>query len=97
MHDVLHEILGNALHERAKHVVTLALPLGEWVFLTHRTQVDALLEVVHLFEMFTPALVDNAQHHLTFNFAHYCFAELLFTLFIEHSRIGHHDVVNVVG
>ena len=70
MHDVLHEVLSDALHHGAKHFVTFTLPLGQWIFLSHGAKVDALLQVVHLFEMFTPTLVDNSQHDLTFNIAH---------------------------
>ena len=97
MHHVLHKVLGDALHERAKHLETFALPFGERILLPHRTQVDALLQVVHFFEMFTPALVNDAQHHLAFNFAHRDFAKLCFTRHVIRRRIGHHEVVHLVG
>ena len=71
MHDVLHEVLRDALHHGTKHLIALALPFGQRIFLAHSAQVDALLQIVHLFKMFTPTLINNAQHDLTFNIAHH--------------------------
>ena len=97
VHHIAHEVLCDALHERAEHVVTLALPLGERILLAHRAKVDSLLQIVHLFEVFAPTLVDDAQHDLTFDFTHDRLAELGFALRIERSRVGHDDVVHAVG
>ena len=44
---------------------------GDYQVLAHRAQVDALLQVVHLLEVLAPALVDDAQHHLTLDVAHH--------------------------
>ena len=96
VHDVPDEILGDALHEGAEHVVALALPFGKWVFLTHRTKVDPLLEVVHFLEVFAPTLVDDAQHDLSFDFTHDRLAEFGLALCVERGRIGHDDVVHAI-
>ena len=72
MHHVLHEILRDALHHGTEHFIAFALPFGQRIFLTHSTKVDALLQIVHLFKMLAPTLINNAQHDLTFNIAHDC-------------------------
>ncbi len=82
VHHVLHEVLGDAGHHRAEHLEALTLPLDERILLAHRPQVDAGLEVVHLLEMLTPALVDDAQHHLTLHLAEHLFAEFGLALLV---------------
>ncbi len=69
MHHVLHEVLRDAGHHGAEHLEAFTLPLDERILLPHRPQVDAALQVVHLLEVFPPALVDDAQHHLALDLA----------------------------
>ena len=97
VHHVAHEVLGDRLHHRPEHLVALALPLGERVLLAHRPEVDALLEVVHLLEVLAPALVDDAQHHLTLDLAHHLGTELGLALLVVGGGLGHHQVVEIVG
>ena len=97
VHHVAHEVLGDRLHHRPEHLVALALPLGERVLLTHRPEVDALLEVVHLLEVLTPALVDDAQHHLALDLAHHVGTELGLALLVVSGGLGHDEVVEGVG
>ena len=97
VHHVLHEVLGNAGHHRAEHVEAFPLPFGQRVLLAHRTEVDAALQVVHLFEMLAPALVDDPQHHLTLDLTQDVLTELGLTLFVVRCGVGHHDVIDLVG
>ncbi len=97
VHHVLHEVLGDAGHHGAEHLEAFALPLDERILLAHRPQVDAALEVVHLLEVLTPALVDDAQHHLTLDLAQYVGTEFLLATLVVRRRIGHDEVVDLVG
>ena len=97
VHHVLHEVLGDAGHHRAEHLEALTLPLDERVLLAHRPQVDAALEVVHLLEVLTPALVDDAQHHLTLDLAEDLGTEFLLAALVVRRGVGHEDVVQLVG
>ena len=73
---VLHEVVADRPHHLAEHVEALALPLGERVLLTHRAQVDALLQVVHLVEVLAPLAVENAEHHAPLELANAVFDRL---------------------
>ncbi len=97
VHHVLHEVLGDAGHHRPEHLEAFTLPLDERVLLTHRPQVDAALQVVHLLEVFTPTLVDDAQHHLTLDLAQHLGAEFLLAALVVRGGVGHEQVVELVG
>ena len=60
MHYGSHIVAGGFSHHLSEHVKAFSLPFGERVFLTHRSQVDALFEVVHIVEVVTPTLIYDA-------------------------------------
>ena len=93
MHDVLDEVVGDARHHHAEHLEALTLPLGGRILLTHRPKVNALAKQVHLTQVLTPALIDDAQHHLTLNLTQHRLTELTLAGLIERQRFVVEHVV----
>ena len=93
MHDVLDEVVGDAGHHHAEHLEALTLPLGGGILLAHRPKVNALAQQVHLTQMLTPALIDDAQHHLTLNLTQHGLTELTLAGLVERQRFVVEHVV----
>ena len=49
---------------------TLALVLDQRIALCHRSQADAIFEIVHLVEVVAPAAIDYRKHYATLELAH---------------------------
>ncbi len=75
--DLLDGLLADALHHGLEHLGALVLVLDERVALAHRTQADALLEVVHLVEVLAPEPVDGGDEDPALQGAHGLLAQLL--------------------
>ncbi len=89
--DVPDEVVLHARHHRREHVEALTLPLGQRVLLSHRAQVDALAEVVHLVEVLAPVLVDHREHHAALDLAERVAPDRLLLLLVElHRVVGEH-------
>ena len=97
VHDVLHELVPDGRDELLEHLEAFTLPLGERVLLTHGTEADRVLQVIHLPQVVTPPLVDDAQHDLALDLAHRLRAELGLTLRVVPRGVGHEDLVDLVG
>ena len=48
------------------HLVAFALVFDQRIALTHATQPDTILEIIHLIQVFTPLAVKNREHDTTF-------------------------------
>ncbi len=68
--DVAQVVVVDDLDELTEHVESLGLPRVEGIGLDRPSQVDAVLQVVHLGQVVTPALVDDLQHHVALDLAH---------------------------
>src|ERR687897_253725 len=98
MRHVADEVFLHAGHHRREHVEAFALPLGQRILLSHRAQVDALAQVVHLVEVLAPVLVDHREHHAPLDLAQRVAADRLLFLLVElHRVVGEylHDLLAV--
>src|SRR5690606_10555068 len=75
-------------HHGLVHRVSLALVLDQRVALRHGTQADAVLEVVHLVEVVSPAAVDDLQHNAALELAHRLGSEGLLALAVGDLRVA---------
>ena len=95
--DVPDEVVLDRLHHRLEHVEALALPLGQRILLTHRAEVDALAEVVHLEEVLAPVLVDHREHHAPLDLAELLRADLLFLGVVLLERVAVQELEHRLG
>src|SRR5436190_1029546 len=72
-----HDLLVDRDAELPEHDVALVLVLDERVLLRHRTQVDALAQVIHSVQVLAPALVDDLEDHETLELTHQLGRQLL--------------------
>ena len=93
MHDVPDEVVGDAGHHHAEHLEALTLPLGGGILLAHRPKMNALAQQIHLPKVLTPALIDDAQHHLTLDLTQHGLAKLTLAGLIERQRFVVEHVV----
>lgn len=60
------------------HLIAFALVFDQRIALTHTTQTDAVLEIIHLIQVFAPLAVKNREHDTTFQLTQTLFTKLGF-------------------
>ena len=61
----LHRLLLDGLDHLVVHLVAFTLVFDQRITLAHATQANAVLEVVHLVQMFAPLAVEHGEHDAT--------------------------------
>ena len=74
--DLLDRFFLDALHHGLEHLSALVFVFDERVALTHGTQADTFLEVVHFVEVLTPETVNGRDNNTTFKVTHRFFTKL---------------------
>ena len=90
--DEFAELLPDRVHQLLEHREALVFVGDQGVDLGEAAEVDALAQVVHVEEVFAPAVVDHLQQDRALEVAHQLLAELLLALVVGVHRV----VVEVV-
>src|SRR4051812_47672174 len=85
--DQFRELVPDRVHQLLEHLEALVFVGDEGIDLGEAAEVDPFAHVVHVEEVFAPAVVDHLQQDRALEEAHQLLAELLFSLLIGIHRI----------
>ena len=93
MEQQLDGLLLDRFNHGVVHLVAFALVFDQRIALAHATQPDAVLEIVHLIQVFAPLAVKNREYDTTFQLTQTLFTKLAFEVGILVLGVGNNKLL----